>query len=107
MQLIKNQSKIVTEELPPLCRYTDDCSNNLCQFRHDTRSKSKSQTSEDQDIFKHVMTSTPIRLDILKNVLFIFHLDTVQLNVKNVKKMCLKLVPRKAMMKMTPTGSWV
>ena len=67
MQLIKNQSKIVTEELPHLCRYTDDCSNNLCQFRHDTRSKSNSQTSEDQYIFKHVMTSTPIREDIMKD----------------------------------------
>ena len=75
MQLIKNQSKIVTEELPPLCRYTDDCSNNLCQFRHDTRSKSKSQTSEDQDILKHVMTSTPIKVDILKNECKVCALD--------------------------------
>ena len=59
--------------ISPLCRYSDDCSNTLCQFRHNTRSESKSQTSE--DIFKHIMTSTPIREDVMKDECKVCALD--------------------------------
>ena len=53
--------------ISPVCKYKDDCSNSLCQYRHEKRSASNSRTSEDQDIFKHVMSSTPIRDEIMKH----------------------------------------
>ena len=55
-----------SHSVSPQCWFKESCLNLLCQYRHD-KSRFINQSSQD-DLFKHVTTSTPIRANINCNI---------------------------------------
>ena len=55
-----------SHSVSPQCWFKESCLNPLCQYRHEI-SKCTSRSSQD-DLFKHVTTSTPVRGNINCNI---------------------------------------
>ena len=52
--------------ISPTCKFNDKCTNTLCKFRHE-KNDSTAHYIEEQDTFKHISTSTPLKDDTKVN----------------------------------------